>query len=71
MNPDLEANGAGVEVDEVGPAVAAITRLLDDPDRRAAMADGLERFRERFFASGRPGSAERVAQLLADVAQAQ
>ena len=50
-SPDLEALGAGVEASTPQEAEEAIVRLMEDDQARAALAPGLDTFRERFFAN--------------------
>jgi hypothetical protein len=59
-NPDLEALGAGVEVDTVDGAEVAIERILDDIEHRESFRPGLEGIRREFFGDAPTDGVDRV-----------
>ncbi|MBX5440543.1 MAG: hypothetical protein IRZ32_03330 [Solirubrobacteraceae bacterium] len=65
LSPDIEAEGAGIEVTEIEPARDALVEMLRSDLAVARFADGTARIRERYF-SGLPADApERVAAAIA------
>jgi hypothetical protein len=65
MSPDLEALGAGLEVDSLDAAIDAVERSLNDPGFRRSLEPGLKKVRERYFASVDGLAVKRIAALLA------
>ena len=68
-SPDLEALGAGVEARTLQEAEDAVVRLMEDDQARAALAPGLARFRERFFADD-GSTPDKVVELLDELVAA-
>jgi hypothetical protein len=69
-SPDIEEHGVGIETRDPDLALGALGRLLHDDAYHASYRPAIDRFRERFFAGADGHAAERIANLIDDLAAA-